>query len=87
MPVPFLCILAFVLFWLATDRQHRRRLGRPLPARRAAMLRTGAWLCLAAGFAGSIAVWGSVIGPVAWTGVVMIAAALTFLVVNFVLQR
>ncbi|WP_010187753.1 DUF3325 domain-containing protein [Sphingomonas sp. PAMC 26605] len=86
--LPFLLsAFAFLLFGLATDQHHGKRLRRPCPSRRRAALRAGACTCLALGFALSLGVWGAVFGPIGWAASVMSGAALAFGGLNFVPLR
>jgi hypothetical protein len=79
-------LAAFVLFALATDRQHCARFGKPVPARRQILLRIGAWSCVAFDFALAWAAWGAVFGPVGWAAMLMAGAAVSFIVLNFLLS-
>jgi len=76
------CILAFLLFGLATEAHHRRRCAGPLSSRRRRLLRIGAWSALAVAFVLAIAAAGWIFGPVLWTGAVMAGAAAAFLALN-----
>jgi len=78
-------LAAFVLFALATDRQHRARFGDPLPARRQIVLRGGAWACIVIDFGLAWLAWGGVFGPVGWLAMLMVGAAASFIVLNFLL--
>lgn len=82
--VPFLTsFAAFLLLGLASNRHHRQRFGRPCAARTATMLRSGASVLLALGIVPAVIVWGGVFGPIAWTGTLLIGAALAFSALNF----
>ncbi|SDA30092.1 DUF3325 domain-containing protein [Sphingomonas sp. NFR15] len=78
-------LASFLLFALATDRQHRARLGQALPARRRTLLRGGAWACVAIDFGLARLAWGGVFGPVGWMAMLMAGAAASFIVLNFLL--
>lgn len=54
-----------------------------LPPRAAYRLRLLAWAVLALSFALAVAARGWVFGPVVWAGLVMLAAGLVFLFLNF----
>lgn len=74
---------AFVLFGLATDQHHRVRLGRVPGAAAKRQMRRGAWAALALAFLASIAARGWIMGPILWSGYVMLGAGLVFLALNF----
>lgn len=77
-------LAAFVLFALATDRQHRAKLGTPCPPRRRRTFRIAAWVCVALDFALAGMLWGRVFGPVGWAALLMAGAAASFLALNFI---
>ena len=78
-----LATAAFALFGLATDQHHRARLGRFLNGRVKRQLRLCAWGALALAFPASVAARGWIMGPILWSGYVMLGAGLVFLVLNF----
>lgn len=78
-----LTIAAFALFGLATDPHHRARFGRLPRATRRRQLRLGAWSALALAFVPSVAARGWIMGPILWSGYVMLGAGLVFLALNF----
>lgn len=78
-------LAAFLLFAFATDRQHRARFGEALPARRQSVLRGGAWACVAIDFMLAVLAWGGVFGPVGWIAMLMAGAAVSFILLNFLL--
>ena len=77
-------VIAFALFGIATDRHHEMRFGRRMGAAFARRCRLAAWLVLGAAFAGAVAAWGWVFGPIAWTGLAMAGAAASFLFLNLI---
>lgn len=77
-----LALAAFLLFGLASDRQHEPRFGRRLAARDARRWRGAGWALLAAAFVSAIVARGWVFGPVLWTGLVVAGAAVSFLCLN-----
>ncbi|MPT46936.1 MAG: DUF3325 domain-containing protein [Sphingobium sp.] len=79
----FLCMLAFVLFGLTNDEHHRRWLGRRPDKERKLRLKYAASLALVAAFFVTCAGLGWVMGPVIWSGEIMLAAGLIFLSFNF----
>ena len=79
----FCALAAFALLGLATDAHHLCWFGRR-PARGLAQrMRTAAWTALAIGAAASIADRGWAMGPVVALGLVMLAAGVVFLFLNF----
>ncbi|WP_174278872.1 DUF3325 family protein [Sphingomonas bacterium] len=72
----------FLVFGVATDRHHRRHLGRWYSARRAVLLKMLGWPLLAATMALATATWGVIMGPIAGMGVMMMGAAASFVILN-----
>lgn len=77
-------IAAFALLGFATDAHHGRWHGSRLSPDRKQRLRTLAWLAFPVSFALTVGARGWVMGPVVWSGLVMLAAAAVFLFLNFV---
>ncbi|KTF68931.1 MULTISPECIES: DUF3325 family protein [unclassified Sphingomonas] len=78
-----LALSGFALFALATHDLHQRWLGTRPPRRRQRRLRRAAWAALLLALPPCLAARGLVFGPVLWSGMVMFAAAVVFLSVNF----
>jgi len=74
---------AFTLFALATQDLHQRFFRTRPVRRRQRRLRLAAWAALLLALLPSFAAKGPVFGPIWWAGLVMLAAALVFLTVNF----
>jgi len=81
-----LCLLSaittFVLFGLATDQHHQKRLGTRLFARRKKILRCTAWLGVVVCFVLAFAAQGDVYGAIFWLGALSFGAAAAFLFLN-----
>ena len=73
---------AFLLFGVATDRRHRRHLGRWHLPRRAGLLLAVGWLLLAVNMVAAVAAWGAVFGPIAAFGAASLGAFVGFLLLN-----
>ena len=74
-------LIAFALFGLASDA-HRAWYGARAGAARQRM-RVAAWAALAISFAAVVAGRGWTMGPVVWLGLIMLAAGMVFLFLNF----
>jgi len=73
---------AFLLFGLATDRHHERRFGRRPDPRFVRRCRAAAWTLVGVALAAAVSARGWVFGPVAWAGLAMAGAAVSFLALN-----
>ncbi|MFD1951562.1 DUF3325 domain-containing protein [Sphingomonas arantia] len=80
-------VVAFGLLGLATDAHHGRWLRARPSGTRKRLMRRGAWCLIAVCLLLSIAARGLVFGPVAWVGLVMLGAAVAFLVINLLVPR
>jgi hypothetical protein len=78
-----LATAAFALFGLATEQHHRARLGRIPSVVTKRQLRLYAWVALALAFPASVTARGWIMGPILWSGYVMLGAGLIFLALNF----
>lgn len=78
-----LATLGFGALGLATDRHYRRRFGLlPTPARKQ-RLRIIGWTLLALSLVPPVIGSGWIFGPVLASGIVMLAAGIAFLLLNF----
>jgi len=83
--IAFFCTLAAFLFLgLSTAQHYQRRFGTRPRADRQRLLRLIAWLLLASSLVSAFAARGPVFGPVIWIGLVIFAAASSFLFLNFI---
>lgn len=82
-----LAVLAFGCLGSATDDHQQRLTGRRLASATKAGWRAGAWVALAVAFGSAVAARGWVFGPVLWCGVVMLAAGIVFVALNFMPRR
>lgn len=86
----FGCILAavaFLLLGLATDGHFRRLCGQPPGSAWRARFRTGGWALMALSAVPMVAAQGWILGPVAWTGALMLGAGIAFLILNLAPER
>jgi hypothetical protein len=74
---------AFALFGLANDHHHRARLSRAPSVAVKRRMRRYAWIALALAFPAGVAARGWIMGPILWSGYVMLGAGLVFLALNF----
>jgi hypothetical protein len=75
-------LIGFMALALATDEHHQRRLAlRPSPIFKRRLRRCG-WAAILAGLPTACAAAGLVFGPILWAGVAMLAAGVTFLLLN-----
>lgn len=79
-------LAAFLLLGLSTAQHYQRRFGARPHADRQRLLRLIAWLLLATSFVLAFAARGPVFGPVIWVGLVIFAAGISFLSLNFIPQ-
>lgn len=82
-----LSVGAFALFGLSTHHHHRRWFGGIVTSAGEGILRRAAWLALALALATCVAARGWVMGPVLWTGMMMLGAGLVFLFLNLAPAR
>lgn len=81
--IPLLCALAaFLLFGLATDDHHQRRLGRRPGRALKGRMRFAAWALVVAAFPPALLAQGGVFGPILWVGALMLAGGIVFLGLN-----
>lgn len=73
---------AFLLLGIATDRHHRRHLGRWYSIPRARLLQVAGWSLLAATTTLTTTARGPAIGPIAGVGAALMGAALGYMVLN-----
>jgi hypothetical protein len=77
-----LALAGFLLFALATDEHHQRRLGRRPDAGTRRRMRLAAWVSSVAALPPAIMAHGAVFGPILWAGMLMLSAGIVFLALN-----
>lgn len=79
-----LTTFGFALFAVASDRHARRFAFVPVGNALRRRWRRAGWIALIAALAPSVAASGWVIGPILWSGLVMLGAGLVFATLNLI---